>query len=78
VCVAAARAQAPSRGHFVAVVLVPDQLAAKAGEDGRTLDQACSVLLVAAGREPSDAPFVWKHGAADRGATFARGVEIGR
>jgi len=41
--------------------LVADQLAAAAGENQRTIDQACTLLLVAAGREPSDTAVVWWH-----------------
>src|ERR1019366_2457478 len=42
--------------------LVADQLAAATGEDGRAVGEACPLLLVDAGREPSDAAPVWKHG----------------
>ena len=45
--------------------LVADELAAAAREDGRAVGEACPLLLVDAGREPSDAAPVWKHGAAD-------------
>jgi hypothetical protein len=41
--------------------LVADQLAAAAGENQRTIDQACTLLLVAAGIEPSDTAVVWWH-----------------
>ena len=44
--------------------LVADQFAATTGEDGRETDQACAVLLVDAGREPSDAAVVREHGPA--------------
>jgi len=58
--------------------VIADELAAAAGEYGRPSDQACSVLLVVSGREPSDTPFVWKHAPVNRGAAVACGVEIGR
>jgi hypothetical protein len=38
--------------------LVADQLAAAASENRRTVDQARTLLLLAAGGEPSDAAFV--------------------
>ena len=43
---------------------VLDQLAAAVSEDGRPIDQACSLLLVALGREPPDAATVWEDGQA--------------
>ena len=58
--------------------VVTDQLAATAREDPWANDQARSALLAATGRKPSDTPSVWKHGAANRGAAVACGVEIGR
>ena len=48
--------------------LVADEFAAAAREDGRAVGEACPLLLVAAGRESSDAAPVWKHGAADGGS----------
>ena len=54
--------------------VVVDELAAATGEDGRTADQARSLLLAAAGREPSDAAVVCVDGAADCWAASARGV----
>ena len=55
--------------------MVVDQLAAAAGEDQRTADQACPLLLAAVGGEPPDAAPVWKHTAADRG--FAAASRVG-
>src|ERR1035438_6548277 len=46
--------------------LIADQLAAKAGENRRSSDQARAVLLADAGREPSDQATVWEHDPADR------------
>jgi hypothetical protein len=45
--------------------LVTDELAATAGENGRTAGEACSLLLAAVGGEPSDEAAFWKHGSAD-------------
>src|ERR1019366_4193000 len=56
--------------------LVADQLAAAAGENRRTFDKACPVLLVAAGGESSYAPALRKHAAQDRDVTVAS--RIGR
>jgi len=49
--------------------------AAAVGEHGRTADQACSLLLAAAGGEPSDVAPVRKHAAADGG--FAAASRVG-
>jgi hypothetical protein len=54
--------------------LVPDQLAAAIGEDGRSIDQGGTVLMVAPGRKSSDATAVWQHGEANLGATALCGV----
>ena len=54
--------------------LVADQLAAAAGENRRTVDQARTLLLAAAGGEPSDAAAVCRHAAEDRGAAVAGGI----
>src|SRR5208282_2121155 len=40
-------------------------------EDRRTAYPTCPVLLVAPGREPSDAAALWEHAAEDRGAPGA-------
>ena len=58
--------------------LTADQLAAKAGENRRSLDQARAVLLAAAGREPSGQATVWEHGTADRCAEGGYRVAGGR
>jgi hypothetical protein len=50
--------------------LVADELAAAAGENRRSIGQARTVLLVAPGREPSDAAAVWGHAAKDCGASI--------
>ena len=55
--------------------LVADQLAAAVGEDRRTAGQACTLLLAAAGGEPSDAAAVWRHAAEDRDAAVAGGIK---
>ena len=54
--------------------LVADQLPAAAGEDGRSMGQARTVLLVAPGGEPSDAASVRGPGAADCWVASASGV----
>jgi hypothetical protein len=54
--------------------LVADQLAAAAGEDRRTADETCPLLLAAAGREPSDAAALWSHAGQDRSVALARRV----
>lgn len=46
--------------------LVVDELAATVGKDRGQADQACAVLLAAAGGEPSDQAAVWERGTADR------------
>src|ERR1035437_6993169 len=63
--------------------LVADELAATAGEDGRTIGETRPVLLPATGGEPPDAAAVRKHAAADRRAALAdriggRGGEANR
>jgi len=59
--------------------LVADQFAATAGEDGREADQACRRYYWAdAGREPSHAAVVRKHGPADRCAGGGDWVAGGR
>jgi len=55
--------------------MVVDQLAAAAGEDGRTADQACSLLLAAVGGELPDAAPVWNHTVSDRGFAAASRVD---
>ena len=45
--------------------LVADQLAATAGENGRPIGQARSLLLAAVGRESSDQTTLRGHGTAD-------------
>ena len=54
--------------------LVAHELAATAGEDGRTAGKTCALLLAAAGGEPPDAASLWEHGAADRLATLTSRV----
>src|ERR1035437_3866488 len=51
-----------------------DRAAAAVGENRRTFDKARTLLLAAAGGEPSDAPALCKHAAQDRGAAIARGI----
>ena len=46
--------------------LVPDELAAAIGEDGRKVGETCPVLLVAAGGKPFDETFICQHAGADR------------
>jgi hypothetical protein len=58
--------------------LVADQLAAQAGENRRSFDQARAVLVAAAGREPSDQATVWEHDTADRCAEGGYRVAGGR
>ena len=55
--------------------LVADQLAAAVGEDRRQADQARALLLADAGREPSDAAAIWKHGATARRLAGADRIE---
>jgi hypothetical protein len=57
--------------------VVADEFAATAGENGRAIGEACPLLLVAAGGESSDAATIWRHGAADRCAAGAGGIESG-
>jgi len=54
--------------------LVLDQLAAAAGEDGRSIGQARTVLMAALGGESSDATVVWGHAGQDGSATIASGL----
>src|ERR1039457_3700261 len=54
--------------------VVADQLAAAPGETRRAFNQACALLLAAAGGESSDAAAVWLHAAEDRGAAVASGI----
>ena len=48
--------------------LVFDESPAAAGEDGRKVGLTCPLLLVALGREPSDAAAVQSNGATDGGS----------
>jgi hypothetical protein len=57
--------------------LVLDQLAAEAGEDGRSADETCPLLLATAGREPSDAAVVYGDGAKDCRLAGGDGVDGG-
>ncbi len=50
------------------------ELAAAAGEDRRTANETCPLLLAAAGREPSDAAALWSHAGQDRSVALARRV----
>jgi len=54
--------------------LVPDELAAAFGEDGRTAGQACPVLLVAAGGKPFNETFICQHAGADRWTAASVGI----
>jgi hypothetical protein len=54
--------------------LVADELAAAAGENGRSAGETCPVLLTTAGRRAPEAEAVRQHAAKDRGATLARGI----
>jgi len=54
--------------------VVADELAAAAGENGRSAGEACPILLALAGREPSDAPAVRGHAAPDRVVAPASGI----
>ena len=54
--------------------LVADEFTAKTGEDGRTADQARSLLLAPVGREPSDAAAVCQYVGADRGVVATGGI----
>ncbi len=69
ICVAASGAATENRE------LVPDELAAAVGEDGRAAGETCPVLLAGAGGEPSDSAAVRGHGAADRVAVATGGLE---
>jgi len=50
--------------------LVADELAAAAGENGWTTDQARPILLAVAGGESPHAAAVWGHAAKDCGVTI--------
>ena len=54
--------------------LVVDQLAAAVSEDWRTAHLTCTLLLVDAWAEPSDATTVRGHAGEDRGAAVAGGI----
>ena len=54
--------------------LVADQLAAAAGEDGRTAGETCPLLLAVVGGEPSDETVVWRYAPADRSAVASGGI----
>jgi hypothetical protein len=56
----------------------PSGCAAAVGEDRRSAGETCPLLLATPGRESSDAPFVWEHGAMDRGASGSSGVALSR
>jgi hypothetical protein len=45
------------------------------GEDRWPIDRARPLSLAAYGREPSDTPAVWEHGAQNRGAAGAGRIE---
>jgi hypothetical protein len=56
--------------------MVPDQFAAAESENGRTPDQACSLLLLfIVGGEPSHATLAWKHAATDGGFAAAGRID---
>ena len=55
-----------------------DKPATTIGQEGRPANQARTVLLAAAGREPSDQATVWGHGTADRCPGGGDGVDGGR
>src|ERR1039457_2835878 len=69
-------------GEFVAAAgvaqahreLVADQLAAAAGEDGRTAGETCPLLLALVGGEPSDETVVWQYAPADSRSVASGGV----
>ena len=52
--------------------LVTDKPTTAAGEDRRSPRETRSLLLVAAGQEPSDAPALQSHAEQDRSIAFAR------
>ena len=54
--------------------LVVDQLAAQAGEDGRSSGETCPLLLAALGGESSHATLVWSHAGQDRCSVLSRGL----
>ncbi len=54
--------------------MVVAEFTATLGEDRRTAGEACPVLLVAAGRESSDAAVVRSDGGADRCAAASVGI----
>jgi hypothetical protein len=53
---------------------VVDQLAAAAGEDGRTAGKTCPLLLAVLGGEPSDETVIWQYARADRRAVASGGI----
>ena len=55
--------------------MVADELAAAAGENRRTADQARPLLLAAAGGKSPHAAAVWEHAAQDRGAAIASRID---
>jgi Transposase DDE domain group 1 len=55
--------------------LVADELAAAAGENRRTPNQARPVLLAATGGESPHAAAVWEHAAQDRGAAITSRID---
>ncbi len=54
--------------------LIADELAAAADEDGRSAGEACSLLLVAAGRGTSEPQTLRRYVAEDLGVAAARWV----
>ncbi len=65
---------APAGAAVAGRHLLPDQSAAAAGESRRAFDQACTLPLVAAGGESSDAAALREHAAKDRDAAIASEV----
>jgi hypothetical protein len=55
--------------------LVADELAAAAGENRRTPNQARPLLLAATGGESPHAAAVWEHAAQDRGAAITNRID---
>ena len=54
--------------------MVPDELAAAVGENGRTARKTRTVLLAPVGREPSDAAVVCQYVGADRWTAASVGI----
>ncbi len=52
--------------------LVPDELAAAVGENGRTAGETCAILLAFAGRRALEPEAVQQHAANDLGTAAAR------